>query len=121
KEAKHLGLTEPSAGPIYLFSKFLEPGYKPIRPDQIGRRWAKYVMDDKTGLGIKKKFYDIKHLHTTELMNILSQGNAAIEKAEKEVSEHNSHTTTAMVQKVYDIDNEERKRNRVKAVKNTFA
>lgn len=48
----------------YLFSKFLKPGDKPIRPDQIGRRWDKYVMAPRSegGLGIKKKYSSLRNL-----------------------------------------------------------
>lgn len=48
----------------YLFSKYLKPGVQKIRPDQIGRRWFKYVKQpiEKGGLGINKDFYSLKHL-----------------------------------------------------------
>jgi site-specific recombinase XerD len=51
----------------YLFSKFLKPGPKKIRPDQITMRWRKYVKSEKTGLGIKKDFYSLKHLSTDRM------------------------------------------------------
>jgi integrase len=47
-----------------LFSVGLKPGDKPIRKDQALRRWVRLVKDDKTGLGIKKDFYSLKHTHT---------------------------------------------------------
>lgn len=50
----------------YLFSRLLLPGANKIRKDQPDRRWAKYVMGlvENGGLGIKKRFYSLKHLHT---------------------------------------------------------
>jgi hypothetical protein len=110
-----------SNGEIYLFSRNLRIGYESIRPDQVSRRWDKYVKDKETGLGIDVDFYSLKHLNTTEMMDFLSSGNAHIEEAEREVAELNSQTTPDMVKGVYDVKNEERKRNRVKSVKNTFA
>lgn len=122
-DCKALHETQPSDEEIFLFGRFLKPGYKSIRPDQISRRWAKYVMSEKAGLGIKKRFYDIKHLHTTEMMDILSADSQSIEieEAEKAIAEHNSHTTTAMVKNVYDVGNKNRKDDRVRKVGNSFA
>lgn len=120
-DCKALRSKTPSDLDIYLFGKFLLPGYKSIRPDQIGRRWAKYVMDEKKGLGIKKKFYDIKHMHTTEIMDILSVDSQSIEEAEKVIAEHNGHTTTTMVKNVYDVGNKNRKDQRIRKVDNSFA
>jgi integrase/uncharacterized protein (UPF0297 family) len=120
-ECETLREAKPADKAIFLFSKFLQPGYKPIRPDQICRRWAKYVMDDEKGLGIKKGFYDIKHLHTTEIMDILSEDSQSIEEAEKDIADFNNHTTTVMVKNVYDVGNKDRKDNRIKKVGNSFA
>ena len=120
-ECKELETNHPAAEEIYLFSKFLQPGLKPIRPDQIGRRWNKYVRDKKTGLGIDKDFYSLKHLHTTEMIEILQSRGASIEQAEKAVADHCSHTTTTMVRNVYDINNQSRKDDLVKKVSNKFA
>lgn len=54
---------EAKAGQV-LFSKFLRPGDFTIRKDQPGRRWNKHVKSSKTGLGIRKDFYSLKHKHT---------------------------------------------------------
>lgn len=116
-ECAELRAKMPQDGPVYLFSKFLKPGYGKIRPDQVGRRWTKYV---KKELGIVKDLYPLKHLNTAELMDALGQ-ETAIEQAEKEVAEMMGHTTTTMLQQVYDQKNALRKAARAAKVKNTFA
>lgn len=103
----------------YIFSKGLRPGPKPIRAEQTGRRWRLHI---KKKLGIDSRQYDLKHLHTTEVINEL-------EKLKSELTfdpvmaaaEHNSHTSGAMVRKIYDVDNDKREHNKVKGLKTSFA
>jgi integrase len=86
----------------YLFSVGLVPGNKNIRPDQITKRWYRLVKKKK---GITADFYALKHLHTTEMINSISEQAAAL---------HNGHTSTAMVRSIYDVNRVERKHNKVK-------
>lgn len=112
--AKHPG------APVNLFARLLKPGIlsdrSTIRPDQVGRRWKKYVKEE---LGIDKDLYSLKHLNTEELMDALSQ-ETSIEQAEKEVAEIMSHTSEKMLQQVYDQKNGARKNQRAAAVNNPF-
>lgn len=113
---------------LFVFSEGLRPGTTSIRKDTIGRRWSRWVMKPpivrgrKTnGLGINKKFNQLRHLSATELMDALTQDWAVIRKAEKEVAELTGHTDSTMLQKVYDKRNETRKADRIKSVKSKFA
>jgi hypothetical protein len=90
----------------YIFSKNLLPNSYPIRPDQLGRRWKKYV---KVQLGIDADLYALKHLNTTQTVDELGAGLAAL---------HNSHTSTAMVNKVYDVGRNDREHERLKGLGN---
>lgn len=106
---------------LYIFSAGLTPNWEAIRPDQITKRWRYWVQNDKApGLGIKKGFYKIKHINTTEVMDALTN-EISIEDAEKEVAEMNAHTSTDMLQQIYDTKNKVRKLDRVKKVRNKFA
>lgn len=91
----------------YVFSKGLQPGPIAINPKQISRRWRLWIK--KTG--IDADFYSLKHLHTTETVDILG---------EKEAAKHNAHTNTAMVVKVYDIGRKERVHNNIKTMNNAL-
>jgi integrase len=92
----------------YVFSKGLKPGVMKIQSYQIDKRWNRLV---KKKLGITADFYSIKHLHTTEVVDLLSDVEAA---------KHNSHTSTNMVNQVYDVKRNIRKDNKIKDLKNTF-
>lgn len=86
----------------FLFSKNLFPGDRSIRPDQIGRRWAKYV---KKELGINKDFYSLKHLSTDKMakdygLSIASAGAG--------------HTNTNTTSKYYAVGEQNRKREILK-------
>lgn len=93
----------------YLFSKWLKPGQVQIKPYQITKRWYRLV---KKKIGIEADFYSLKHLHTTEVVDMLS---------EKEAAKHNEHTSTAMVVGIYDVRGDSRRHNNVKGLKNKFA
>ena len=102
----------------YVFSKGLKPGPKPIRPEQITRRWERHV---KIALGFSDNdFYHLKRLHTTEIMDMLSTQIEQEEEAAQVAAEHNSHTTTAMVVNIYDANKEKRKHNKIRKAGNDF-
>jgi integrase len=92
----------------YLFSKGLLPGDHPIRPDQVGRRWALHV---KKKLKIQADLYSLKHTNTSAIAGILSDEDAA---------RLNKHTTTAMVVNIYDVERKDRQAERIKRVNNEF-
>lgn len=95
----------------YLFSRRLKPGAGPINAAQISRRWRAHVKSpkEKGGLGISADFYSLKHLHTTEVVEMLSIQDAA---------KHNSHSSTRMVTQVYDVRNHQRLDSLVKGLRN---
>lgn len=102
----------------YVFSKGLKPGPKPIRPEQITRRWLRHV---KKALGFSDNdFYHLKRLHTTEIMDMLSQQIEQEEEAAQVAAEHNSHTTTAMVVNIYDANKAKREHKNIRKVGNGF-
>ncbi|MEP7376548.1 MAG: site-specific integrase [Chitinophagaceae bacterium] len=93
----------------FIFSKRLTPGPEEIQPYQITKRWYRLV---KNKLGISADFYSLKHLHTTEIVDMIN---------EREAARHNEHTTTAMVIGIYDVNREARKHKVVKEINNKFA
>jgi integrase len=93
----------------FLFSRGLLPGVEAIRPDQITKRWYRLV---KQQLNIEADFYLLKHLNTTEVSELLGEQAAA---------SLNSHSSTAMVVNIYDVNNKKRKDERLKKVANKFA
>jgi len=93
----------------YLFSEGLVPGEHEINSDQITKRWYRLI---KKPFGIEADFYSLKHLHTTEVVDLLSSEAAA---------KHNEHTSTAMVVGIYDVKRIERKELAVKQLNNKFA
>jgi integrase len=102
----------------FVFSLNFEPNKRSIRPEYVTKKWRKHVKKD---LGINKNFYPLKHLHTTEVEDFLERLNMTPAEINKAAAEHNSHTTEAMVVKIYDVNHEQRKHNRVKGIKNSFA
>lgn len=102
----------------YVFSKGLRPGPKPIRPEQITRRWLRHV---KKALGFSDNdFYHLKRLHTTEILDMLSKQIEQEEEAAQVAAEHNSHTSTAMVVNIYDAKKDKRKHNKIRKAGNGF-
>lgn len=93
----------------FVFSKGLVPGDIEIDPSQINKRWYRMV---KKTLGITADFYSLKHLHTTEVVELLGT---------QEAAKHNGHTSTAMVSKVYDVRRKERESNNLANLDNKFA
>ena len=93
----------------FIFSVGLKPGAKQIQPYQVTKRWYRLV---KKKIGIAADFYSLKHLHTTEVVDLLG---------EKEAAKHNEHTSTAMVVGSYDGKQGSRKHNKIKNPDNKFA
>jgi integrase len=103
----------------FVFSRGLVSGPKPIQTEQIGRRWRLHV---KKKLGITSRMYDLKHLHTTEVINELEKLKAELTLDPVMIAaEHNSHTSGAMVRNIYDVDYAKREHNRVKGLKTSFS
>ncbi len=98
----------------YIFSVGLKPGAKQIRREQLTRRWQTHVKED---LGIKADLYSLKHLHTTEVIDILEQQDLPIGEATKQLAEHNTESQK-MIAKVYDINRNKREHNKVKGIIN---
>ncbi|TWP29147.1 hypothetical protein ETU09_04715 [Apibacter muscae] len=94
----------------YLFHRGLVPGIseKPIRPDQISRRWKTHVKDK---FGIKADFYSLKHSNLDEISELLSVQDAA---------KMASHNSTRMVEKHYAVGLKERQLERLKNLNNQF-
>ena len=85
-----------------MFGKNLEPGDHPIRVDQVGRRWNKYV---KQEMGIQKNMRSLNHLHLTRVSEKLGIEAAAGSRG---------HTTPVITMTRYDVGH---KRRVLKAVR----
>lgn len=98
----------------YLFSKMLESGAVHIRPDQITRRWRKYVKGPVKdgGLNIQADFYSLKHLNLDETSAQLGMYDA---------SKMASHTSTVVTMDHYLVGEKDRQNERLKKVANSFA
>lgn len=98
----------------YLFSKMLQPGAVHIRPDQITRRWRKYVKGPAKdgGLNIQADFYSLKHLNLDETSAQLGMHDA---------SKMASHTSTVVTMDHYLVGEKDRQNERLKKVANTFS
>lgn len=92
----------------YLFSVGLKPGEKKIIRDQLTRRWRVHV---KEKLGVTADLYSLKHLNTTETVDLLSATEAA---------KLNAHTSTSMVDRVYDVRKKQREFNKLRNINNPF-
>lgn len=92
----------------YFFSKNLVPGADKISAVQITRRWHKYV---KNQLYISADFYSLKLSRSTETAKDHGVNVAAAQ---------NSHTTTAMVFNVYNLQAQQRNHEILKKVGVTF-
>jgi integrase len=101
----------------YVFSEGLEPGEQPIRPEQLTRRWRRWVKDRKDEKGNPKygenipDWYSLKHLNTTETSDIVGTELAA---------KHNQHSEKVL-KRHYDVKGKQRELNMLKSVNNTFA
>lgn len=111
----------------YLFSLDLKPGKKHLKTEALSRRWQRYVKGtspakkgynkkDTGCLHIDVDLYTLKHLNTTEIMNALDKEyNPA-----KDVQKLTGHTSEAMIIKIYDKNNKERKDDKIKRIGNNF-
>ncbi|SFW15686.1 Phage integrase family protein [Chitinophaga sancti] len=90
---------------LFIFSEALKPMFRggPIRQEQICRRWNNYV---KRQLGITADFYSLKHSRTSEDIN--SEVRKAIRIATKKAARKNGHTSTKMVEQIYDTQSKDR-------------
>lgn len=94
----------------FLFAKDLRPGPVRISARQLTIRWRWHV---KEKLGIDKDFYELKHSFTTKVINMALK---KIDDATRVASEVNSHTTTTMNKKVYDLESDQRLHRELKDV-----
>lgn len=99
----------------YLFGVGFKPGKKPMVPTTIGRWWERLIKNPKTGLGIDVDFYSLKHLHTSEVVDLMGE-----DEGTKAAAEHNAHTSEAMVVSIYDVRREDRKHSKLKKLGNAF-
>lgn len=97
----------------YIFSKWLKPGAVTIDENQISQRWIRHVKNpvDKGGLGLSADFYSYKHGNTTEMIDLHGAETAA---------EQNSHSSTAMVRKIYDVKRVSREHEKIKLAANQY-
>lgn len=102
---KEIDLSNPDN---FVFSEGLNAGEKPIRPDQINKRWTRLVMES---LKITATFYSLKHLHSDEMAKELGL------QASKAINSHESEHIT----KLYAQGEKERERERIKKLGNGFA
>lgn len=104
----------------FLFSKNLHPGPLKIRPDQITRRWQKYVKwpADKGGMGIPAGFYSLKHSNYTETTDILNEKYSP-KAADEIMIKQTSHKNTGMAV-VYDKNRDSRHHKELIEVSNSF-
>ncbi len=86
----------------FVFSRGLKPGRQMIRPDQINRRWNRFV---RRGLGIEKDFYSLKHTFADMIAAKLDIHHAAT---------LDGHTTPVITLKNYATGEKARQRERIK-------
>lgn len=106
----------------YLFSKGLKPGPVTIRPDQITRRWKKYIKEpkEKGGLGISAGFYGLKALNTTETLDILNEGYNE-QQADETMIKQTGHKSPVIMISNYDNNRGNRQHNILVKVANSFS
>lgn len=92
----------------YVFSKNLTPGPKPIRAEQITRRWRTHI---KQKLGITADLYSLKHLNTDETAALTDIHTAA---------QQNAHTSPVITLKHYAFGESDRKHEKLKKIGNKF-
>lgn len=111
----------------YLFSQNLKPGKKFLSAEALSKRWKRHIKGNvrsrsknggfiSTGLNLDIDLYTLKHLNTTELMDKLDKEyNPA-----QDVKELTAHKEEAMIVKIYDVKNKDRKNDKVKRVGGLF-
>lgn len=93
----------------YVFSEDFAPGPRVLRAERPTKYWRENV---KKKLKINVDLYSLKHLNTTEISDMYSQEVAAA---------INSHTSTAMVRSIYDVNAKSRELEKLKKIGNSFA
>jgi integrase len=111
----------------YIFSYNLKPGPHFLNTEALSKRWKRHIKGGvksrskkggkiSTGLQLNIDLYTLKHLNTTELMDKLDKEyNPA-----KDVKELTAHKEEAMIVKIYDVHNKERKDEKVKRIGGRF-
>jgi integrase len=111
----------------YLFSYDLKPGPHFLNTEALSKRWKRHIKGGvrsrskkggkiSTGLELDIDLYTLKHLNTTELMDKLDKEyNPA-----PDVAGLTSHKSEAMIVKIYDVKNKDRKNEKVKRIGGTF-
>lgn len=94
----------------YLFAADLRPGAVAISSKQVTIRWRWHV---KEKLGIEADFYELKHKNTTQ---VISMALRKIDEATRIAANVNSHKTTDMSRKIYDLESGERLHRELKDV-----
>lgn len=125
-------LSECKSEEDFLFSDGLVPGNKQISSSQFGRRWQRHVKGTckpRIKPNSRKKHYkpvpklnididlnSLRHTSITELMDRLDKEyNPA-----NDVKKISGHTTEKMIAKVYDMNNQNRKDDKVKKAGGLF-
>jgi integrase len=124
-------LSECKSDEYYLFSIGMRPGVKQQNSEQFGRAWRRHVNGTlKTKrkensrkkhvpvekLNINVKLNSLRHQSITEMMDRLDKQYNPV----KEVSELTGHKSGKMIAKVYDLNFEERKNDKVKKLGGLF-
>lgn len=105
-----------ATGKQFIFSKGLKPGDKSIRPEQITRRWRKWVKNKKDSDGNRvygediPDFYSLKHSHSSEVASKVGTRLAAL---------HNRHTE-AILKSNYDTEGKDRDMEILKGIEVSF-
>ncbi|MFB6453704.1 hypothetical protein ACE38W_00410 [Chitinophaga sp. Hz27] len=98
----------------FVFARGLKPGPVSIDAAQISRRWKKHIKDSKDPdirkLKVTEDIYSAKHKENTDLIDREAERIAkeAIKKAQQMAAEKNSHSSTKMVENVYDVKSNHR-------------
>lgn len=96
----------------YLFSKGLQPGDKPIRTEQLKRRWSTHV---KGKLGVTADLYSLKHSYLDEVAKLKGL------KAAQELAGHSNSKITKVYAFGEDLREQAREHEFLKEVNNKFA
>lgn len=93
----------------YLFARGLKPNKIRMSQKRYTKIWEQQVKDKYK---ITADLYSLKHMHTTEIS--AEYGNVA-------AAQFNGHTSTRMVDQVYDVGKRDRENKIVKEAQNNFA
>lgn len=82
----------------FLFSQELRVGAVPVNERQVTKRWRLHV---KKKLDIEADFYSLKHKNSTEIVSTVV---GRLNEGAKAAADRNSHKSSTMVNKTYDVD-----------------